>query len=299
MDKITRIITSDGAVAASAIDSTRTVMTAQQVHGLSKTACAALGRLLTGASVLGAMQKIDGASVTLKINGGGPLGNLVAIADSLGNVRGYTDHPEVDLPIRSDGKIDVGGAVGKNGRLAVMRDMGQGEPYVGQVELISGEIAEDITQYYAQSEQIPTVCALGVLADRETGEALLSGGLLIQLLPGAGEDALQRLEENVRGLEPVTTMLAKGMTPEEMCRKALAGFETEVLDELPVRYACPCSKERFAAALTTLGSEELRTLPLDGQGRAEAVCQYCGRKYYFTKEELDALASRAMRKKEK
>lgn len=293
MDRIIRTITADGSLMASAIDSTEAVYTAQQLHGLSKTACAALGRLLTGASLMGAMLKKDNASLTLKVNGGGPLGTLVALSDSKGNVRGYLDHPEVELPIRADGKIDVGGGVGHAGRLAVIRDLGEGGPYIGQVELVSGEIAEDITQYYAASEQIPTVCALGVLVDKEKGGALLSGGLLIQVLPGAEESAIKKLEENIGKLDSVTTMLAKGLAPEEMCRKALAGFEMEILDEFAIHYVCNCSKQRFADALLTLGREEILSLPLDGQGRAEAVCQYCSRKYYFTKEELSALAERA------
>ena len=187
MDRIIRTITSDGSLMASAIDSTELVYTAQQLHGLSKTACAALGRLLTGASLMGAMLKKDDATLTLKVNGGGPLGTLAALSDSRGNVRGYVDNPQVELPIRQDGKIDVGGGVGHEGRLAVIRDLGEGDPYIGQAALVSGEIAEDITQYYAISEQVPTVCALGVLVDREKGGALLSGGLLIQVLPGAEE----------------------------------------------------------------------------------------------------------------
>lgn len=293
MDRIIRTITADGSLMASAIDSTEAVYTAQQLHGLSKTACAALGRLLTGASLMGAMLKKDNASLTLKVNGGGPLGTLVALSDSKGNVRGYLDHPEVELPIRVDGKIDVGGGVGHAGRLAVIRDLGEGGPYIGQVELASGEIAEDITQYYAASEQIPTVCALGVLVDKEKGGALLSGGLLIQVLPGAEESAIKKLEENIGKLDSVTTMLAKGLAPEEMCRKALAGFEMEILDEFAIHYVCNCNKQRFADALLTLGAEEILSLPLDGQGRAEAVCHYCSRRYYFTKEELSALAERA------
>lgn len=293
MDRIIRTITSDGSLVASAIDSTRIVCTAQQLHGLSKTACAALGRLLTGASLMGAMLKKDGATVTLKANGGGPLGTLVALADSRGNVRGYVDNPEADLPIRKDGKIDVGGGVGRSGRLAVMRDLGEGEPYIGQIELVSGEIAEDITQYYAVSEQVPTVCALGVLADKEEGRALLSGGLLIQVLPGADDLAVKKLEGNISRLDPVTTMLAKGLTPEGMCQQALAGFDVEVLDESPIHYVCNCSKERFARGLLTLGPREIRALPLDGQGRVEAVCHYCSRKYYFTQAELEALARQA------
>lgn len=214
MDKILRTITSDGSIMAAAIDSSHIVYTAQKVHGLSKTACAALGRLLTGTSLMGDMLKSEDSSLTLKVNGGGPLGNLVAISDYKGNVRGYVDHPEIDLPLKPNGKIDVGGAVGNQGRLAVIRDMGEGDPYVGQVELVSGEIAEDLTSYYASSEQIPTVCALGVLVDKENGEAMLSGGLLIQALPGADNSALERLEENIAKLDSVTTMLAKGMSPE-------------------------------------------------------------------------------------
>ncbi len=293
MDRIIRTITADGSLMASAIDSSEIVYTAQKLHGLTKTSCAALGRLLTGASLMGAMLKSDKASLTLKVNGGGPLGTLVAISDAHGNVRGYVDHPEAELPLKPNGKLDVGGAVGRSGRLAVMRDFGERDPYIGQVELISGEIAEDITQYYAQSEQTPTVCALGVLVDKEAGEAMLSGGLLIQVLPGAEESAVARLEENVGKLESVTTMLAKGIGLEDMCRRALEGFDVEILDEFRVHYACNCSKERFANALLTLGADEIRSLPLNAEEKAEAVCHYCGRKYYFSKEELFRLAERA------
>lgn len=293
MDKIIRTITSDGSLMAAAIDSSKIVYTAQKVHRLSKTACAALGRLLTGASLMGDMLKMENASLTLKVNGGGPLGNLVAISDSSGNVRGYVDHPEVDLPLKPNGKIDVGGGVGNQGRLAVIRDTGERDPYVGQVELVSGEIAEDLTSYYASSEQIPTVCALGVLVDKERGEAMLSGGLLIQVLPGADDAVLDRLEQNVAKLDSVTTMLAKGMTPEEMCRTALDGFEVEILDQAPVHYVCTCSKERFARGLLTLGSKELRSLHGDDQGAVETVCQYCNKKYVFSKEEIAQLAMQA------
>lgn len=296
MDRIIRTITSDGSLMASAVDSSQIVYTAQKLHGLSKTACAALGRLLTGASLMGAMLKIDGASLTLKVNGGGSIGNLVAISDCRGNVRGYADNPRAELPPRPDGKLDVGGLVGSNGRLAVMRDMGTGEPYIGQVGLLSGEIAEDITRYYAQSEQIPTVCALGVLVDRETGEAMLSGGLLLQALPGADDSAIARLEENVKGLESVTTMLAKGISLEDMCRAALNGFKMEILDEFQVHYVCNCSKQRFSNALLTLGEKEILSFPLNEEGNAEAVCQYCGRKYYFSREELEELARRAKKR---
>lgn len=296
MDRIIRTITSDGSLMASAIDSTELVYTAQKLHGLSKTAAASLGRLLTGASMMGAMLKSDKASLTLKANGGGPLGSVVAIADSHGNVRGYVDNPTVELPLKPNGKIDVGGGVGTDGRLAVMRDFGEKDPYIGQIELVSGEIAEDITQYYAQSEQTPTVCALGVLVNKDTGEAMLSGGMLIQALPGADDSAIAKLEENISKLESVTTMLAKGISLEDMCRKALEGFEVEVLDEFKVHYVCNCSKERFANALLTLGEKEILSLPLNEDGNAEAVCHYCSRKYYFSKKELEELSNLAKSK---
>lgn len=297
MDRIIRTITSDGSLMAAAIDSSAIVSTAQQLHGLSKTACAALGRLLTGASLMGAMLKSDKASLTLKVNGGGPLGNLVAISDSQGNVRGYVDSPEVELPLKPNGKIDVGGGVGTDGRLAVMRDFGERDPYIGQIELVSGEIAEDLTQYYAQSEQIPTVCALGVLVNKDSGKAMLSGGLLVQVLPGAEESAISRLEENVGKLDSVTTMLAKGISLEDMCKQVLDGFSMEILDEFQVHYACPCNKERFSNALLTLGEKEILSLPSNEEGKVETVCQYCGRKYYFSRNELEALAKRAGERK--
>ena len=299
MDKILRTITSDGSLMASAIDSSEIIYTAQKVHGLSKTACAALGRLLTGASLMGNLLKIEGASLTLKVYGGGPLGNLVAISDCNGNVRGYVDHPEVELPLKPNGKIDVGGGVGCQGRLAVIRDLGEKDPYIGQVELVSGEIAEDLTNYFASSEQIPTVCALGVLVDKERGEAMLSGGLLIQVLPGADDAALDRLEQNISQLDSVTTMLAKGMSPEEMCRAALNGFEVEILDQAPVHYVCNCSKERFARGLLTLGSKELLNLQGDAQGAVETVCHYCNKKYLFTREEIENLAKMAAESEKK
>lgn len=238
MDRIIRCITADGALMASAIDSSDTVYTAQSLHGLSATASAALGRLLTGASMMGAMLKQEHASLTLRVDGGGPLGVLTAISDSRGNVRGCVDNPEAEVPKKPNGKLDVGAAVGQDGRLGVIRSYGTGEPYMGQVALVSGEIAEDITNYYAVSEQIPTVCALGVLVDSDTKKVMLAGGLLIQVLPGALPEDIEKLEANVQKLEPVTTMLAKGMTVEQMCEKALEGFTVEKLDEMPVHYAC-------------------------------------------------------------
>lgn len=289
MDRIIRCITSDGGIMAAAVDSSDVVYTAQKIHQTSAVATAALGRLLTASSIMGAMLKKKDASITLKISGDGPLGSIVAIADSSGNCRGYVEHPQVELPRKENGKLDVGAAVGHYGRLGVIRDFGEGEPYTGQVELVSGEIAEDITNYYAVSEQIPTVCALGVLVNKTSHEPLLSGGLLIQALPGADQKAISQLEKNIAVLEPVTTMLAKGMQIEEICRLALNGFEMEILDEFKIGYTCHCSRERVIRALSTITPKELIALANE-KGQVEAKCQYCNKVYHFSKEELLNLA---------
>lgn len=297
MDKVIRCITSDGALMAVGIDASDLVYTGQQLHKLTKTTGAAFGRLLCAASMMGTLLKNEKSSLTVKLDGGGPIGTMLVKADSKGNVRGYVDHPEVDFPTReSDGKIDVSAAVGREGRLAVLRDEGAGEPYVGQVALVSGEIAEDITAYYAYSEQIPTVCALGVLMGREDGKVMLAGGLLIQALPGAAESDIARLEQNIAKMESVTTMLAQGLDAFAMCRTALEGFEVEKLDEFAVNYVCNCSKEKFSRMLLTIGSEEIRNLPLVVDGKAEAICEYCNKRYYFTPEELERLAQEAEKK---
>ncbi len=285
MDKIIRCITSDGGITAVCIDASDIVFTAKKLHGLSSSAAAALGRLLCGASMMGDMLKQKGATLNLRINGGGPLGVLIAAADSSGNVRGYVGNAKCPTEYYENGKINVAAAVGSSGVLNVMRDYGTGDPYIGQVELRSGEIAEDIAGYYASSEQIPTVCSLGVLIDKEDGEVLLAGGLLIQLLPGADEETIQKLEKNAEGLEPMTTMLAKGMSVLEICKKALEGFELEVLDENRVNYVCTCSKDKLRAALMGLSREELADMA-EKDGQAEGICHFCNKKYVFTREEL-------------
>ena len=295
MDRMIRCITSDGSLMAAAVDTTNIVAIAQELHHTSAVSTAALGRMLSAASIMGAMLKQENASVTMKINGGGPLGSVVAIGDSRGNVRGYVEHPEVELPLKPNGKLDVGGGVGRDGLLMVIRDFGEGEPYVGQVRIATGEIAEDITAYYAVSEQIPTVCALGVLVDKEEHQAMLSGGLLIQVLPGAAPESIDRLEENIRALEPMTTMLAKGMSMEEICQKALAGFEMEILDEFQVKYVCTCSRDKVVQALSTMRREDIVSLA-DETGYAEASCQYCAKKYRFSVEELEEIARQAAQK---
>lgn len=288
MDKIIRCITSDGAIMASAIDASDIVFTAKKLHHLSRSATAALGRLLCATSIMGAMLKQKDATINLRVMGDGPIGPVIAVGDSKGNVRGYVGDSNCPTEYYNNGKINVSKAVGKNGVLNVMRDYGTGEPYIGQVELVSGEIAEDITSYFATSEQIPTVCALGVLIDKEDGEVLLAGGILIQLLPGAYDDTIDKLEKNIEKLEPVTTMLAKGMSVLDICKTALEGFEVEVLDEYPVNYVCNCSKERLERFFCTMSDDDIRSMA-DEKGVAIANCHFCNKKYIFTKSDLERL----------
>lgn len=288
-DRIIRCITSDGAVMACAADTSNLVFKGAKLHLTSPAATAALGRLLTAASIMGAQLKQKDASITLRIKGdNSETGAVIAVSDSEGNVKGYVQNPDCPTEYYQNGKINVGKAVGRTGILNVMKDFGSGEPYLGQVELISGEIAEDIANYYASSEQIPTVCALGVLLDKEDHEVLLAGGLLIQLLPGATEADIDKIEKNASELEPMTTMLAKGMSMEEICKTALKGFEVEVLDETPIKYACSCSREKVINAFITLSDEEIRSLA-DEKGYAEAVCHFCKKKHRFSKLQLEQL----------
>ena len=295
MDRIIRCITSDGALMASAIDSSDTVYTAQRLHGLSATASAALGRLLTAASVMGAMQKQEHATLTLRINGGGPIGTVTAISDSHGNVRGCVDNPNVDVPLKPNGKLDVSAAVGTDGRLGVIRSYGTGEPYMGQVELVSGEIAEDLTSYYAYSEQVPTVMALGVLVDKDLS-ILCAGGFMVQLLPGATDAEIDQLEKNIAAMPSVTTLLHEGKTPEDMMQLALAGFDPNVLDERTVQYQCDCSAERTKEMLFSLGRKELVRMR-DEDPACEVVCHFCHSKYQYDLNallaEYDAQAAQA------
>lgn len=288
MDKIIRCITSDGAIMASAIDASDIVFTAKKLHHLSRSATAALGRLLCATSIMGAMLKQKDATINLRVMGDGPLGPVITVGDSRGNVKGYVGDSNCATEYYKNGKINVSKAVGKNGVLNVMRDYGSGEPYIGQVELVSGEIAEDITNYFATSEQTPTVCALGVLIDKEDGEVMLAGGLLIQLLPGADDVTIEKLEKNIEKLDPVTTMLAKGMSILDICKTALEGFEVEVLDEYPVNYVCTCSKKKLERYFCTMSDDDIRSMA-DEKGIAEATCNFCNKRYLFTKDDLEKL----------
>ena len=231
--------------------------------------------------------KGEGASVTLQIRGGGPLGNVLVVSDNEGNVRGTVDNPALDLPLRPDGKLDVGTAVGTDGTLTVIRDLNMKEPYVGSVQLLSGEIADDLASYFVESEQIPSACGLGVLVDRDQS-VRCAGGYLIQLLPGADEDTIIKVEGGVLAAGAVTGMLDQNPDPEVMLRTILSDFDVEILEKSTIEYRCDCSRERMERALISLGPEELQSL-IEEQGDAELSCRFCDQKQYFTKEQLVGL----------
>ena len=294
MDKIIRCITSDGAVMVSAIDSTDIAYKASIIHDTTPVASAALGRLLSAASMMGAQLKSSKSTLNIRFEGNGELGAFMAVADSSGNVKGFVTNPDCTTTHYENGKLNVAAAVGA-GVISVMKDFGEGEPYIGKIPIVSGEIAEDITNYYATSEQIPTVCALGVLIDKESAQVLLSGGLLIQLLPGADDSTIDRIEENVAKLDSVTTMLAKGMSALDMCHAALDGFEVEVLDEFEIMYVCGCSKEKIRSLIAAMPKEEIQAM-IDENHGAEANCRFCNKRYVFSEEELIALLTKKSEK---
>lgn len=287
MANLIRGLSENGGVVFCGVDSTELVRRAEQLHTTSATCSAALGRLLTGASLMGSMLKDDGDKVTLRVQGGGPAGVLIACTDGTGNVKGCIDNPLVELPPKADGHLDVGGAVGRSGVLTVIRDNRlQKEPTVGQVPLVSGEIAEDLTRYYATSEQIPTVCALGVLVDKDLS-ILCAGGYLLQLLPGATDAEIDTLEKNIAAMPSVTEMLRAGKTPKDMMELAMAGFAPQVLDERTVGYQCDCSEERTKGMLLSLGRRELVKMR-DEDPHCEVVCHFCHNRYQYDLNDLIA-----------
>lgn len=294
MDQIVRVIAKDAPVKAMAISARDMVERARAIHDCWPVASAALGRLLMAASMMGAAMKEENGSVTLRVRGDGPLGSLTAVSDSRGNVRGYVRNPAVDVPRKAKGKLDVGAAVGGGGDLTVIRDLGLKEPYVGSVQLVGGEIAEDVAVYFVESEQVPTACALGVLiAPDQTVQA--AGGYLIQLLPGADEDVVSAVEGGVARLGAVSARLDSGMDPLGLLREVLGEFELEVLETVPVEYRCYCTRERVSRALISLGKEELDSL-IEEQKGAELTCQFCDKAYRFSAEELILLRNEASAK---
>ena len=291
MNELVRMISEDGTLYCLALNSTEMVKEMQNIHNTSKVCSAALGRLITAGSMMGALLKGEKDTLTLKISGGGPAAPVVAVANSKGQVKGYIGDSRVNLPLNNKGKLDVSGAIGKDGFLTVIKDLGLKEPYCAQTPIISGEVAEDITAYYATSEQTPTVCALGVLVDPQTEDVLLAGGFLIQLLPTAGEDTISLVEKSLEGIKPVTTMLAEGLTPEEICKTVLSEFPMQLLDTQTVEYKCDCSTERVTRALIGAGEDGLREMAEDEQ--TEVCCHFCNKKYIFTREKILKLLKEA------
>ena len=286
-DQIIRVLAKNAPVKASVITARDMVERARQIHRTLPVATAALGRTLMAASMMGNQLKEEDGSVTLRIKGDGPLGGITAVADSAGNARGYVVNPAVDLPLKGPAKLDVGSAVGRDGSLTVIKDLNLKEPYVGTVPLVSGEIAEDITSYFAESEQIPTACALGVLVDVDQS-VLCAGGYLIQLLPGADDAAISAIERGIEKVGPVTEALRGGLDARGLVEQVLSEFELEELSAEPVEYRCYCSRDRVTRALISMGREELEAL-LREQGKAELTCQFCDKVYHYTKEELEGL----------
>ena len=286
-DRLVRAISKDGFVKAVAVSTRDLTERARQIHKTLPVGTAALGRTLAAASMMGNALKSSGSSLTLQIKGDGPLGKILAVSDNEGNVRGTIDNPAVDIPLRSDGKLDVGTAVGMDGMLTVIRDLNMKEPYVGSVGLLGGEIAEDLAAYFVESEQIPTACGLGVLVDRDRS-VKAAGGYLIQLLPGAGEDTIVKVEGGIMAAGSVTSFLEKDDDPEHLLRHVMSDFDLKVFDATEVEYRCYCSRERVARALVALGREEVENI-IREQGGCEMTCQFCDAVYKFTAEDLEKL----------
>lgn len=290
MGKLVRCVSTDGTLTVMAVDSTDIVNSAAEIHQTSAVTSAALGRLLSAASLIGSTLKGKNDSVTLKINGGGPAGTALAVSDSQGNVRGYVQQNVVEIPLNEKGKLDVAGAIGTDGYVTVIKDLGLKEPYVGQTPIVTGEIAEDIASYFAVSEQIASVVALGALVNPDL-TIKAAGGFIIQLLPSAMEDTIKKVEKSIKNIEPVTTLISKGMTPKEICRHALSEFEIEELDSSNPIYKCYCSRERVEAALISTGRQGLEEMAMDE--KTEVCCQFCDKKYVFTPKNIKELMKKA------
>ena len=292
-DYILRATAADGLIRAFAATTKNTVQTARSLHNTTPVASAALGRLLTAGAMMGTMLKGEKDLVTLQIKGDGPIEGLLVTADSKGRVKGYPFNPNVDIPPKSPVKLDVGGAVGK-GYLTVIKDLGLKEPYVGKTELVSGEIAEDLTYYYAKSEQIPTAIALGVLVDTDTS-IKAAGGFIIQLMPGATLEVATMLEERITHLKYITELLDRGETPETILDAVLGDMDLEIIDKMPTEFYCDCSRDRVEKALISIGEKDLRTI-LEEDKKAEISCHFCNKVYNFDEADLKKLLDEATSK---
>ena len=283
-DYLVRGMTMDGFVKVVAIRSTEMVRTAARIQKTAPNATAAFGRALTAASMMGNMQKVDNGSMTMQIKGGGPIGGIVCVSDPIGNVRGYVLEPNVPLVEKFPGKLDVGATVGVNGTLTIIRDLQMKEPYVGSVELVTGEIGDDVTAYFAQSEQTPTACALGVLVDTDCS-VKVAGGYLLQLLPGAPDEVIDKLEAGIKRAGAVTAMLDAGMTPEDILGQVCGDLGVVFMETTEVGYKCYCDRDRVTAALISLGREELQQI-LDEGKNFPVECQFCDEIYEYTPEDI-------------
>lgn len=287
MDRIVRAIAGDGNIKITAASTRGLTERARAIHKTLPVVTAALGRTLAATSMIGNSLKEDNASVTVRINGGGPVGSIIAVSDNAGNVRGYAQNPHIDIPLKENGKLDVGGAIGVDGMLTVIKDLNMREPYVGSVQLVSGEIAEDFTAYFAESEQTPTACGLGVLVDTNQS-VLAAGGYIVQLLPGAPDSVAEKLEDNVVKAGAVTNMLLGNDNPEMILESILRGFEYEILESDKVQYKCYCSRERVSDVLAGIGKDELEDIKREGKP-IEVTCQFCDKVYIFTVDEIEKI----------
>ena len=292
MGRIVRAMTRDGWVKIASVDGRDMVQRAKDIHNTSPTATAALGRLLCAASLLGNMMKEDDAALTMRIDGGGPIEGVLAVSDSTGNVRGYVGNPYVDLPLRGDGHLNVGGAVGRDGLLTVIRDIGMREPYIGSTEIISGEIGEDVAAYMTESEQIPAAVGLGVLVETDLSVAQ-AGGFIVQLLPGAPDGIIEKLEDNIFWMDSVTMQLMDGgeQGAEELIKNVLKGMDYDVVEVTPVEYRCNCSRDRVESVLTTISNNELQDMIAAGED-ISVTCQFCDAVYTFTPADLGDILGR-------
>ena len=286
-DYIVRGMTMDGFVKVAAICSTGIVAEAARIHNTTANATAAFGRCLTAASLMGNMQKVENGSMTMQIRGDGPIGGITCVSDSVGNVRGYVMEPHVPLMEKYPGKLDVGATVGVNGTMTIIRDLQMKEPYIGSIELVTGEIGDDVTAYYVQSEQIPTACALGVLVDRDQ-KVKVAGGYLIQLLPGAPDEIIDKLEAGIKRAGAVTPMLEAGMTPEEILGQVCGDLGVLFMGTQEVSYKCYCSRERVEAALISLGRKELTEIMDEGKS-FPVECQFCDTIYSFSPADIQKM----------
>ncbi|MCA1042368.1 Hsp33 family molecular chaperone HslO [Bacillus infantis] len=290
-DYLIKALAFNGQVRAYAARSTDTVGEAQRRHYTWPTASAALGRAMTAGVMMGAMLKGE-EKLTIKIEGGGPLGPILVDSNSKGEVRGYVTHPQTHFDLNEQGKLDVRRAVGTDGMLTVVKDIGMREHFTGQVPIVSGELGEDFTYYFAMSEQLPSSVGVGVLVNPDN-TILASGGFILQLLPGTDEETITRIENRLKEIPPVSKLIEKGLTPEELLNEILGEENVKILEKMPVSFECTCSKERFATSIISLGRDEIQDM-IDTDGEAEAQCHFCNEKYHYSKEELEALKSEAV-----